>query len=532
MESVEKFISQLNQRYREGGKAGPAWRNELTYDSSIETLEPVYYWILDFKKGAMKVMKLADNFTAAPGSSYFADLSARATRMQEEGMKILGAVNLVVKGIINILYDLKEFEIRLKLYEKALKGKTKEEKDEGILALKDVWMSNVDIKRGRGSVNQMTYELGFTTLRDAFMKAESPDDVDKMGREGLLNERVVRILKPRIAEFIEWKQRSHDELERRFRIEQAYLKSQVDTLKLYSSWVKPYIQAAEQLRMRMEGMSSPELISAFGSMLLNLSLMLYNEVDVADEANNKNLPMSFKKKKMRKMYKIVFIDYTFRSYPTQQFPHAGRVDIIFSSYALNEDEYDLMIDKIEKEQTSSLIGVAGNLSEESLKQLQDEIDYFTKKPEKKEEKKEESMFSGIVKDFMKSIAPKGKEDLIREYSEVYEKSKGKEPGENEIAKIRELPVQAIKDEIKSMKSKGELKKRLDELKEKGVPPDNYEESIVRNLAELDASTSCFDVYDKFKKSRGMAAPPNPFDEPDVYQRLRERRAEIQAAMNR
>jgi hypothetical protein len=84
--------------------------------------------------------------------------------------------------------------------------------------------------------------------------------------------------------------------------------------------------------------------------------------------------------------------------------------------------------------------------------------------------------------------------------------------------------------MKDLEKKKKLVAKLKELKEKGVSPDTYEERVARNLAEVDASRFAFDVYDKFKKSRGMATPASPFDEPDMYQRLRERRAEIQAAL--
>ena len=532
MADVEKFVAELNLRYGAADKPQPMWENELSYDSSIETLEPVYYWILDFTQGAKyKIIKLADNFVAAPGSSYFADLSARATRMQEEGMKILGAVNMVIKSITNILYDLKEFEIRLSTYEQAIESDDQSTRESGILALKDIWMSSVDMKRGRGSINQMTYELGFTTLRDAFMKAKSIDDVGKMNKSGLLNDRVARVLKPRIAEFLDWKDKSYDELKRRFNIEKAYLKSQVDTLKLYSGWVKPYLVSAEQLRMGIS--EEPSLISAFGTMVLKLSLMMTKEIDVKDEAYNKNLPENFiKLRDIRPFHQLIFLDYTFRTYPTQQFPHAGRVDIKFRAYALNEDELLLLQEKIEKDKADSMLGISGSLSDESLKQLQDEIDYFTKRPKKEEKKKEESAFSGIFKDFVKNFVPETKTQLIKEYSELYEKVKEEELPEKDTKNIKDMQTGSIKTLINELKDEKKKKEKMDKIRKEGLAPDNYDESVVRNFAEIQAADFCYKIFDTFKKSRGMASFPSPFDEPDVYRRLRDRRAEIQAALKK
>jgi hypothetical protein len=152
----------------------------LTYDAPDAHLESIYFWVLDFMNGICggDVEKITDNFTSAPGSGHFAEMGGRATRMQEEGMKILGSINLVIKSVIQLAYDLKEYEIRLGHYEKS-KSKDKQEQEAGMLALKQIWLDNVDVKRGRGSIHQMTYELGFTTLREAFLICNSLDDVEK-----------------------------------------------------------------------------------------------------------------------------------------------------------------------------------------------------------------------------------------------------------------------------------------------------------------------------------------------------------------
>src|SRR3989344_7018430 len=100
------------------GLKAPSEKHLLVYDSFGEGLEPIYFWVLDkmqeFHKG---VDKLVDNFVAAPGSTHFAEMGQRATRMQEEAMKIFGAINQVVKSVLNIIYDLKEFKIRLSIYD-------------------------------------------------------------------------------------------------------------------------------------------------------------------------------------------------------------------------------------------------------------------------------------------------------------------------------------------------------------------------------------------------------------------------------
>ena len=182
--------------------------NKLVYDSVGEGLEPIYFWILDFMRDSapgglgLDVKKGAEEFEASSSSGYFGEIGARATQMQQKAAEYLGAINQVVKSIVNILYDLKEFEIRIKEYDK-LKSSDEKEKEEAEQVLKTIWMDQVDIKKGRGSVNGLAQDLRFITLRDAFFVVRKPSDVDKKDLD--LNDRVKRILKTKLEEFMLWK---------------------------------------------------------------------------------------------------------------------------------------------------------------------------------------------------------------------------------------------------------------------------------------------------------------------------------------
>src|SRR3990167_881306 len=119
--------------------------HKIVYDSSSETLEPLYFWTVDFMENrGLSPEKLIDNFASSPGSGHFAELGQRATIMQQQGAKILGDVNTVLRSVLNIIYDLKEFRIRLSQYDDL---KT-EKKEVAVLALKQVWIDKVDINKG------------------------------------------------------------------------------------------------------------------------------------------------------------------------------------------------------------------------------------------------------------------------------------------------------------------------------------------------------------------------------------------------
>src|SRR3972149_10649 len=88
-------------------KEKPLSKHSLVYDSSSETLEPVYFFILDLMNDlGLDAQKIIDNFASSPGSGHFAELGQRAAVMQQQGAKILGDVNTVLRSVLNIIYDL------------------------------------------------------------------------------------------------------------------------------------------------------------------------------------------------------------------------------------------------------------------------------------------------------------------------------------------------------------------------------------------------------------------------------------------
>ena len=353
--------------------------------------------------------------------------------------------------------------MRLSHYE-ATDSKNKTIAEAGTLALKQIWMDKVDIQRGQGSLNAMASgNLQFVTLRDAFMIVESVKDVDGLD----LNERVKRILKPRVQEFFEWIKRSRSELEKRFEIEKTYLKSQVDSLRLQARWAKPYLKAAEQLAGD-EGLSSrAELVSVFNTIMMQISLMgKGGDFNIQDAVDNKHLPPEFAKikSKVRKYHPVYFVNFLFRGIPSktgQHYTFGGRVEVEFSAYSLNDEELFMLNKKLEDSDLHDALKLVQGMTDDSLAQLQVDIDELTGKKEKQEEKK-------------KSDNP---------FSALFEKTKKKEE----------------KDE--------EKEKRL----KKGIKKDSYAEEYIRSLSEAGAKNGCFDLYDKYKKAHGMASIPYTFD---------------------
>jgi hypothetical protein len=349
----------------------------------------------------MKSEKLVDNFISSPGSGHFGELGQRATIMQQQGSKILADINTVLRSVLNIIYDLKEFKIRLQAYEDL---KSPDKKEGAILSLKQIWMDKVDMQKGNSSIKAMALsQAGFQTLIDAFLVVQDETLKDSNGKEIDLNDRVKRILQPRIADFNSWLKHSEEELRKRYNLEKNYLKSQVNSLQLYSRWAKPYLVAAQQLESsQIGGARNPALVKTFNTILLELTLLGKQELKISDEVASGKLPVDFAKMKFnRKYYSLIFVDFKFRGIPqkvAQQAHYAfgGRAEVTFSSYSLNKDELDKFEEELKKSEVSDVLTLIEGATGESLKALQEEINFFLEEKSKDEEKKESQDTSNPV----------------------------------------------------------------------------------------------------------------------------------------
>jgi hypothetical protein len=454
---VHKIIEDVLKK--NNAKGGPFSTHQIVYNSPSETLEPVYFFLLDLVESfGYDVEKLSDNFTSTPGSGHFADLGQRATKMQEEGMKILGSINTVIRSIVNLLYDLKEWRIRLQQYDD-YHSKDRDKKFSAVLALKQIWLDKVDINKGQSSVKAMALgQAGFQTLLDGFFAADDEKAVDKID----LNDRVKRILKQRIHEFLLWIDYSEQELRKRYSIERSYLKSQLSSLKLYSRWARPYIKAAIKLEQKEQG-RKPRLVDTFNSILLELTLLGKKKVDIKSAITSGDLPVGFDKmKNLREYYSIVLLDYEFNGIPQRgqqgQYLFGGKVIITFRSYALNKDELEMIDRELEKSDIAYATQIASGVTDESLEQIQADVEFFLNE-ESVEHKKEE----GGANPFLALFG-------------YYDKEKKKE-GEKE-----------------------EKKKILEVRKENWA-----EREHMRKAAEKPAKEDLFSFFDIYKKAHGMVS---------------------------
>jgi len=390
IKAVHEIIQEISPHYAREKK--PDSEHTLVYDSSSETLEPVYFFVIDLMENfGLEPVKLVDNFASSPGSGHFAEIGQRATIMQQQGAKILGDVNTVLRSVLNIIYDLKEFKIRLQYYDH-LKAKDKGRAEAARLSLKQIWMDKVDVLKGNSGIKAMALgQAGFQTLLDAFLAVKDIKEADKLD----LNDRVKRIVVPRIAEFSAWVIESEKELRKRYALEKNYLKSQVSSLKLYTRWAKPYLRAASQLQTKDFG-RDPAMVNVFNTLLLELTILGKQKLKLKDLALEGELPSDYKNEKFtgknikRDYYSCILVDFRFRGIPQkagQHYVFGGKAQITFRAYCLNDDEIAKLDQELDKSDLSVALDFVEGTTDESLKQIEEEINYFLEEKDSSEEEK-------------------------------------------------------------------------------------------------------------------------------------------------
>lgn len=463
--SITQLIESISPYYSNPDNKPKSYN--LIYDSSTEALEPIYFFVLDLMNDfGLAPEKLLDTFASTPGGTHFSEIGMKATRMQEEAQKMLGSVNTVLRSVLNVLYDLRDFKIRLSHYE-GLRSKKKGEREAAMLSLKQIWMDKVDIAKGNSSIKAMALgQAGYQTLIDAFLIVKDEDIKGGDGKELDLNDRIKRIVKARIIEFNYWLSNSEKELQKRYDIEKSYLKSQVSSLKLYIRWIKPYLQTAAQLEMK-DNPTEAALVSIFNTVKLELTLLGKNEIKPGDLALAGEFPREFKQmaekgKFKRKYYSCVLVDFTFRAIPRQGGIFSGRSEISLKGYALNEEEYKKLKQEWENSYLRDALTLIRGATDDSIEKMQEEIESYLEEDEPKD-KKEKEKSNDQSNPFLA---------LIGHYESSSPKSKDKK-----------------KDE------------KID-----NVTPDSWvEKNYFRKKAVEDSDGKAFTLFDIYKKVHGMAS---------------------------
>ncbi|MDP3699211.1 MAG: hypothetical protein Q8R47_06525 [Nanoarchaeota archaeon] len=386
------------------------------YDLSLE--EP-YFWLLDYFKDAFPIIeKIEDSFAAAENSAFFGVTQQRLGAQQDRVSQFLATMGKMVKELFQMVRELRIIDERLGYYdaiEKELRKPIAERSKTAEITMKGLF---VDLVQGGGksaaSVYGMARELEFITLPDLFFDAPPFKDDKELVQhlrslEANFNKNVLRVLQRHLGQYMEWKKRTHHEHRNRKIFQLKYLQQHFDIIKMYLTWVKPYLRHARALTMKEKSLTSAELVSAFEGSLLDVEILARKPAGKGKAHSCVLVTFNYRTRAELKVQQEGY----------QRGPvHIGRMVVTFRAYAWSDEQLK-NYKALKQKELFELLGDVSTSVQQAMESLGDELFRYLEEAkgntavEKKEEKKEEPKKSFAEKFFgdfytpTSAKAPKG-----------------------------------------------------------------------------------------------------------------------------
>jgi len=357
-----------------------------TIENPNSSVEPYYYWCLheleDF--GFNYIDKITDIFTAAEHSSFYGSAAQKLGLAQDKVGQYLATIGKMIKDMFQLVRELRWIDERLRYYEES------DKKDTAMTALKGLWVDLVDGvvggQRTGSNLFTMAQQLQFATLPDLFfdIHPKKTDEIDKVVEEkaGEFNATVKRVLKRKLYSFLTWKDSTHKETLNRRKFTIRYLRQHYNVIKMYISWCKPYIKHIERLRGSDSRLSSPDVIAAFESSMVDIEIIGRNVAD-----------------KTGKYYACLMLSFEYKTKPSMQYQtegyhrgpiHIGITNITWRAYAWTAEQIE-SYKKMRDEEDLEMLKTIDDSLKDAMESLGDDLNKYLREAEEKiqEPKKEE-----------------------------------------------------------------------------------------------------------------------------------------------
>ena len=379
----------------------------LIYEVPHESIEPIYYWCLGHLTndwGYPVVHKISDVFTAAEHSSFYGASAQRLGLAQDKVSQYMATIGKMIKDMFQLVRELRWIDERRKYYEDADKGYEGAE-----IALKGLWADMVDGvvggQRTSSNVFVMAQQLQFSALPDLFFsihvtkkivskitgkpesKVEDEDirkQVDKLVEKQAsgFNKELKNLLKRKLYQYHVWRAETRSEIEQRRRFTLDYLRQHYQVIKMYMTWVKPYLKHIQKLGADVSKMSSADLIAAFEGSLIEIEIL------------GQQIP-----KDNKKYYSCILMTFQYRTRPQMQFSqeggyhrgplHQGETKIFWRAYSWTDDQIKAFM-KMKDDEDLELIKSIDTSLAAAMDALGDDLKKYLKEAELLHEEKKEA----------------------------------------------------------------------------------------------------------------------------------------------
>jgi hypothetical protein len=381
-EVAEEFLQTTYGNYVKTGFPQPWRRFKLAYESQQASVEHTYFWIYTMAKqdmGFSDIVKTVDTFAASENSSFWGMTEQRKSIQQDKASQYLATIGRMVKELFQIVREIRILKERLRLYHGVTLGRQADD-----IALKGYWVDMVEGgTKGQANIYTMAQQLGFGTLPDLFFSTfvRKPEDVNDAVEDKAkeFNSKVKEVLKRKLAQYMAWKVETQKELETRERFTLRYLRQHWAIIRMYMSWVKPYLRNVQKLQAPDKYDKNPELISSFEGALMEIEF-LAKRGPTKDKVKGRD-------GKMYPIHPVLLATFNYRVRPQLSFQadsyqnrgavHVGKVEFSLRSYAWTQEDIDAYV-RFREQETLELISAVDQSVRDAMDALGDELLKFLK----------------------------------------------------------------------------------------------------------------------------------------------------------
>ncbi len=369
----------------------PIKKYRMILEEHEESLEGMYYWMLTSYRqdwGFTRFDKVIDVFAASEQSSFFGVSQQRLGLQQDKVSQFLQAAGKMIKEIFQFVRELRIIDERLEFYRDTYSSDLRRAESADI-TLKGIWIDMVQGgAKNPASVYGLAREVGFTILPDLFfsVRPQSSIKLEKklsdikdsdlknlfQGEVNKLDETVDRlefnrkvreVLKRKLREFLEWKKMTFNELLTRRRFTLQYFRQHYDIIRLYMSWIKPYLRNIRRMQFDQKKMDSVDMVGAFeGSMI---------EVEFLASKTRIN---------MGRWYAVGLMNFLYRTRAMMNYQqdyqrgpkHSGKCTMTMRAYVWTKEQLEDYI-KMRQEEDLELIATIDSSLKEAMDALGDDM---------------------------------------------------------------------------------------------------------------------------------------------------------------
>ena len=412
--------------YQITGYPKPVKKYVVVWELYNMSIESAYFWVLNYLRdwGYNDFIKTTDVFAAAENSAFFGVSQQRIGLQQDKVSQFLATIGKMVKELFQLVRELRIIDERLTYYEESNKGIESSE-----ITLKGIWIDMVEGgTKNPSSVYGMAREVQFTSLPDLFFSThpKTPTEVDNVvdtQRAGF-NKSVRNVLKRKLKSYMEWKKRTDQELKTRRVFTIKYLKQHYDIIKMYMTWIKPYLRHIRRLTLDDDRVLTPDMVAAFEGSMIEVEYLCHKW---PENANTKQKNTYYKN--------CTLVNFVFRTRPSMAYQqegyqrgpiHVGKLEFTLRGYIWTEKDIENYKSLKEREDLELMKSISESVKS-AMEALGDELEQYLEeaKVHKTEEGTEKERFTKQFLGAVKKPAKTKPAKKITDFQKKQEKSNAK-----------------------------------------------------------------------------------------------------------